>query len=140
MRSRWWHTHPHRLVLSMLPLLRLSCLLSGVGSIKLLTFQILSTSSSSLTPFMPLKGSLILCLICIKPTLQLSLKSSGNSSKLVSTIILISKTVPAKSTGFYIQQSIVIPRSSLLLHPSLVNHLRISAKVTETNSFSTLRK
>ena len=121
-------------------LLRLSCSPSGVGSIKLLSLQILRILSSSLTLSMLLKESLILCLIYIKHTLQLSLKSSRNSSKLVSTITSISRTIPAKLTGLYIQQLIVIPKSLLLLYPSLVNYLGISAKVIETNPFSTLRK
>jgi len=55
--------------LSMSPLLRLSCFPSDVGSIKLLILQMLNISSLSLTPSMPLKESLILHLIYIKPTL-----------------------------------------------------------------------
>jgi len=58
----------------------------------------------------------------------------------VSTITSISGTVPAKSTGLYIQQLIATPRSSLLLYSFLVNHLWISAKVTKMNPFSTLGK
>jgi len=58
----------------------------------------------------------------------------------VSTITSISGTVPAKSTGLYMQQLIVIPRSLLSFCPFLVNYLGISAKVIETNLFSTLGK
>ena len=117
--------------------LRLSCLLSDVRLIKLSTPQMLSTSSSSLTLSMPWKGSLILHSTLIKLILQLSPRNFGISLKLVSKITLSSGIVLAKPTGLYMQLLIIIPRSSLLLCPFLVNHLGIFAKIVVMNSFST---